>query len=388
MKLVALYSILLAGSAGLFAQDQAPPPPPSGQALNPQQLDDLVAPIALYPDPLLSQVLVASTYPLEIVQALQWTQRNPGLNGPDLTAAAAQQNWDPSIQALVVFPDVLRRLNDDINWTTDLGVAFVNQQQDVMDAVQRMRQQAEQAGKLSSTPQQTVSTDYDDGSPYVSIVPAAPDVIYVPVYDPYWIWGPPVFYPSYARWYYPPRTVIYSGVGFGFGGGIHLGLYFGSGWGGWGAWGWHPGWGSRSVIVNNRFITRYNFNPTRVVNVRGKTVWAHEAGRPVASPRPAFDNRVRDNVRPGFDTRNHAAPNFESRRQDNPRPSFERTAPANAVQNRPAPQSRPAAPQPQFRAPENRPAPQPRAERAPSNSGGGHSRPASEGRSNEGRSRH
>src|SRR5947209_1955469 len=103
MKVIALLSVLLVTSVGLFAQDQAPPPPPPGQALSPDQLNDLVAPIALYPDPLLSQVLVAATYPLEVVQALQWLQRNQGLSGADLTAAAAQQNWDPSIQALVVF---------------------------------------------------------------------------------------------------------------------------------------------------------------------------------------------------------------------------------------------------------------------------------------------
>src|SRR6185369_3775326 len=155
MKTLALLSVLMVGSAGLYAQDQAPAPaPPPGQTLTPDQLSDLVAPIALYPDPLLSQVLVAATYPLEIVQAQQWLQRNPGLSGADLTAAAAQQNWDPSIQALVVFPDVLKRLNDDVTWTTTLGNAFLAQQQDVMDAVQRMRRQAQEAGKLASTPQE------------------------------------------------------------------------------------------------------------------------------------------------------------------------------------------------------------------------------------------
>src|SRR5689334_8162083 len=107
MKLIALLSVLLAAPAGLPAQDQLAPPPPPAQLLTPDQLNNLLAPIALYPDPLLSQVLVASTYPLELVQAYQFMQKNPGLTGPDLTAAAAQQNWDPSVQALVVFPDVL-----------------------------------------------------------------------------------------------------------------------------------------------------------------------------------------------------------------------------------------------------------------------------------------
>src|ERR1017187_7337417 len=235
MKITALLGVLLVISVGLLAQDQAPapPPPPPGQTLTPDQLDDLVAPIALYPDPLLSQVLVASTYPLELVQVSQWLQRNPGLTGPDLTTAAQQQNWDPSVQALVVFPDVLKRLNDDISWTTNLGNAFLAQQQDVMDAVQRMRQQAQQAGKLASTPQENVVTGNEGGQPYIGIEPANPDVIYVPVYDPAWIWGPPLWYP-YPRWYWPPRSVIYGGIGFGFGGGINVGLQrralsFGSG---------------------------------------------------------------------------------------------------------------------------------------------------------------
>jgi len=147
-------------------------------------LNDLVAPIALYPDPLLSQVLVAATYPLEVVQAYQWAQKNTGMGGPALTQAAQQQNWDASVQALAVFPDVLKRLNDDVAWTTNLGNAFLAQQQDVMDAVQRMRQKAQQAGKLQSTAQENVVTTTDAGQPYIDIEPANPEVIYVPVYDP------------------------------------------------------------------------------------------------------------------------------------------------------------------------------------------------------------
>src|SRR3954467_11763909 len=123
----------------VFSQVPQPVPPPiqvdDGQpvpVMAAEQLDNLVAPIALYPDPLVSQILVASTYPLEVVEAYQWIQRNPGLTGPALTEAAAAQNWDPSVQALVMFPDVLKRLNEDVNWTTNLGDAFLNQQSDVM----------------------------------------------------------------------------------------------------------------------------------------------------------------------------------------------------------------------------------------------------------------
>jgi hypothetical protein len=299
MKITAPLAVLLLTTAALCAQDQpAPPPPPPGQTLSPDQLADLVAPIALYPDPLLSQILVACTYPLEVVQAFQWMQHNPGLGGPALTAAAQQQNWDPSIQALVVFPDVLKRLNDDVTWTTNLGNAFLAQQQDVMDAVQRMRQQAQQAGKLASTPQENVVTQNQGGQPYVEILPTNPDVIYVPVYDPAWIWGPPLWYP-YPRWYWPSRSVIVGGVGFGFGFGINVGLFFGGGWNGWGGWGWHPGWGNHTVIVNNTFIHQNNFNTSRITNVHGSAVWAHDpayrAGVPYANA--ALNNQYRGNVR-------------------------------------------------------------------------------------------
>src|SRR5262250_1642075 len=168
--------------SALLAQVPVPVPAPinSGQpipVLSPNELDGLVAPIALYPDPLISQILVAATYPLEVVEAYQWLQRNPGLSGPALTQNVAAQNWDPSIQALVMFPDVLKRLNEDVTWTTSLGNAFLNQQADVMNAVQRKRASAQRAGKLFSTPQQQVITTVDAGQPLVVIAPTNPDLI-------------------------------------------------------------------------------------------------------------------------------------------------------------------------------------------------------------------
>ncbi len=280
-------ALLVPGDAILLAQD-APPPPPQNQAplLPPEQLDSLAAPVALYPDPLLSQILVAATYPLELVQASQWLQQNRGLTGPALTQAAAQQNWDPSVQALVVFPDLMQRLTQDITWTTNLGNAFLAQQGDVMDAVQRLRARAEQAGKLASTPQQQVVNTNDGGRPVIEIQPASPEVIYVPQYDPAYIWGPPVFFP-YPRWYYPrPGIALIGGGFFGFGVGISMGLYFGGGWGGWGGWGWHPGWGSHTVIVNNTFIHRNNFNTTHITNVHGSSTWAHDSFHRQGVPYP------------------------------------------------------------------------------------------------------
>jgi hypothetical protein len=230
-------------------------------------------------------------------------QRNPGLSGPALTQAAQQQNWDPSVQALVVFPDVIKRLNDDITWTTNLGNAFLAQQNDVMDAVQSMRQRAQQAGRLQSTPQLNVQTRNDGGQPYIDIEPADPDIIYVPVYDPVWIWGPPLWYP-YPRWYWPPRSFLTGGLYFGFGGGINVGLFFGGGWRGWGGWGWHPGWGDRRVIVNNTFIHQNNFNGRNIGNMHGTSTWAHDpehrAGVPYANPglRDQYRGNVRQNIAP------------------------------------------------------------------------------------------
>ncbi len=172
----------------------------------PQQLDDLVAPIALYPDPLLGQVLAASTYPLELVEAGQWMQQNGNLHGQDLINAARQQNWDPSVQALVAFPDVLAMLNRDVRWTTDLGNAFLAQQQDVMGAVQRMRVRAQANGRLKSNQQEIVTNQAQN----VVIEPANPNYVYVPEYNPDYVWGPP------AGGYYPPLLYPPVTLGFGF----------------------------------------------------------------------------------------------------------------------------------------------------------------------------
>jgi hypothetical protein len=325
-----LCGLFLLSQNGLLRAQQPPPVPPPDQALSPQQLDDLVAPIALYPDPLLSQILVAATYPLEVVQAYQWMQRNPGITGAALTQAVQQQNWDPSVQALVVFPDVVKRLNDDVTWTTNLGNAFLAQQADVMDAVQRMRLQAQQAGKLASTPQEVVTTSNQDGQPVVEIEPADPAVIYVPVYDPAWIWGPPLYYP-YPGWFWPPRPG--AGLFFSFGPGIGIGAYFGGGWGGWGGWGWHPGWGAHTVIVNNTFIHRYNFNSVRLEQLHGTSVWAHDSfhrqGVPYARPELAtrYQAPVRQNLRPNATQQARTAPGRAAQTQER---MGNRTVPQNS----------------------------------------------------------
>ena len=305
MRAVFWAALLLVPMGQLLFAQQPPELPPPNQALAPDQLDDLVAPVALYPDPLVSQILVASTYPLELVQALQWLQRNPGIAGAALTQAAEQQNWDPSIQALVIFPDLVKRLNQDITWTTNLGNAFLNQQADVMDAVQRMRSKAQQAGKLSSTPQQTVTTTSDNGQPEIVIQPANPQMIYLPNYDPAYFWGPPLYYP-YANWFYPPYG---GGAYWGFGMGIPMGLYFGGGWGGWGGWGWGFGWGGHNLMINNNFIHRYNFNSRGIGSLTGTSAWSHDASHRQGVPysNSAVSNRYGGNVRQNLQSRGSAS---------------------------------------------------------------------------------
>ena len=294
-------AMMLASGDAVFVAQQPPAAPlpalpPPGQSLTPEQLDDLVAPIALYPDPLLGQLLVASTYPLEVVQAYQWLQRSPGLSGPALTQAAQQQPWDASVQALVLFPTVLKQLNDDITWTTNLGNAFLAGQAAVMDSVQRMRLQAQQLGKLGSTPQQQVITQTDAGQPELEIEPVDPDMIYVPMYDPLWIWGPPRFYP-YPRWFWPPPPP--PGVFLQFGAGISIGAFFGAGWNGWGEWGWHPGWGSHAILINGGFIHRNNFPPGRLAGFAGTTAWEHDPGHRQGVPYPnaALNDRYHGSIR-------------------------------------------------------------------------------------------
>ncbi len=262
--------------------ESQPPPPP----LNQDQLQNLVAPIALYPDNLLSQILAASTYPIEVVEAQQWLQQNRGLKGQQLMDAAKQQNWDPSVQALVAFPDVLTRLNQDIRWTTDLGNAFLAQQADVMHAVQVLRGKAQANGKLQSTPQESVVTETQNGQSAIQIQPVEPGVIYVPVYNPAWVWGPPVY------GFYPPLFYPGIDVGFSFLPGIDLGFYFGGGWGLWGGfgWGWGPDWFGGRILLNGNFFHRYGFNDFH----RGLGgVWAHDPGhrRGVAYPNRAVASR-------------------------------------------------------------------------------------------------
>ena len=325
--------LLLPAGAHLVAQEQPPPgeqaPPPQAgppaQALSPDQLADLVAPIALYPDSLLSQVLVAATYPLEVVEAGQWLQQNRNLRGAQMVEAARQQNWDASIQALVVFPDVITRLNSDIRWTTDLGNAFLAQQADVMSAVQRLRAQASQAGRLKSNSQVSVTTQTQGGQTAIDIQPADPQVVYVPQYNPAYMWGPP------AYGYYPPLYYPDIGFGFGFGPGIYIGSFFGGL--GWGGWGWGPNWFGNSIYVNNSFFHRYGFSDFHGGGAfQGRGAWAHDASHRLGVPysNGALTNRLRGasgaRAAAGGGQR-YATPREQSLNRANPGGNVARSAP-------------------------------------------------------------
>ena len=169
----------------------------------PEQLDQMLAPIALYPDALLAQTLMAAGYPLEVVEAARWSQANPNLKGDAAVAAVKDKDWDVSVKSLTAFPQVLKMMNDQLDWTQKIGNAMIAQQKDVADSVQRLRAKAAAAGNLKSTPQQTVTTQPAGSGSTIVIEPANPQSIYVPYYNPAWAYGPWP-YPAYPPPYYPP----------------------------------------------------------------------------------------------------------------------------------------------------------------------------------------
>jgi hypothetical protein len=238
------------------------------QPLTKAQLEQLVAPIALHPDPLLSQILMASTYPLEVVEASRWSKENPNVTGQALQDAMQKQSWDPSVKALTAVPQTLQMMNDEISWTQQLGDAFLGQQKDVLDAVQALRARADASGNLQSTPQQKVtktSTPPPSVQPSPSgaartvytIEPAVPDEYYVPIYNPTLVYGDWP-YPAYEPFYwYPPGYV--AGNVLSFGAGVAVG---------WAIWG-NTNWWNNRVDIN---VNRYNrFNHTDIRNNN----WAH-----------------------------------------------------------------------------------------------------------------
>jgi hypothetical protein len=226
------------------------------------QLDSLVAPIALYPDPLLAQMLAASTYPLEIIQLQQWLIKHKDLKDKALVDAVQKQPWDPSVQGLAGLPDAVKQLAENIKWTTDLGNAFLAQQGDVMDAVQRMRLKAQGAGNLKSSEQQKVETKVVESKTIVIIEQANPQVVYVPSYNPVVVYGPPVY--PYPPIVYPPVGAYVAGAAISFGVGMAVGAAMNGGWGYHSNWG---GGGNNNVYVNNS--NNYVNNSNRNTNING-----------------------------------------------------------------------------------------------------------------------
>ena len=217
-----------------------------GQGFKPEEIDALVAPIALYPDALLSQIFMASTYPLEVVEASRWAKQNQNLKGDALAQALEKQDWDPSVRSLVNFPDVLSNMSEKLDWTQKLGDAFLSQQKEVMDAVQRLRAKADAAGNLKTTEQQKVIVE----EKIIKIEPASPQVVYVPTYNPTVVYGawPYPAYPPYP--WYPPGYAFGASM-LAFGTGVALGAAWGFAWGG-------ANWGRGSVDVDINRNTNFN----------------------------------------------------------------------------------------------------------------------------------
>ena len=255
LLVVAAFAPPFALGARAQAQDYSTAQAPT-RAFSQAELDQMLAPVALYPDALLSQVLMAAIYPIEVVEAARWTRANPGLKGDDAVRAAQNQDWDPSVQSLVAFPQILQRMDEQLNWTESLGDAFLAQEPAVMDTVQQLRRRAQAAGNLRSSEQIRVVQE----GPVIYVRPARPQVVYVPYYDPlvvYGDWWWPAYRPVYwAPWagYARPRPAPGISVGFWFGSpvGISANFFFGD-----------VDWGRRSVRVVHP--TAYYYRPPRVI---------------------------------------------------------------------------------------------------------------------------
>jgi uncharacterized membrane protein YgcG len=326
---LALGVVYASGAQNLAAQQDAQAPvqsqdePPDGQQRpqhapqTPEQLQQLVAPIALYPDSLVAQILAASTFPEQIVEADRWVQAHPDLKGEDLGQAVDQQPWDPSVKALAAFPSVLGNMDKNLTWTSSLGDAYYNQQQNVMDAVQVMRQRAQEAGNLKSTPQQTVSTQ--DST--VVIQPADPNVVYVPAYNPWIVYGGPIG--PWPGWY-PYPGIWYGGPYLSFGLGFGVGFYGGFGWG-WNNWGFN--WHNHYAIYNhNRYYSRSATFYNRNNYYRGGGARGGVYNRPGATTRPFNGNNQA--------ARGYAQPRAQSGTHSNAFSGYDRGGQARSYSSR------------------------------------------------------
>ena len=235
-----------------------------------EELDQLLAPVALYPDSLVSQILMASTYPLEVIQADRWAKQNKSLKGDALTKSLEQQNWDPSVKSLVNFPQVLDMMGQKLDWTQKLGNAFLAQQKDVLNTVQSLRTKAKAAGHLKTTKEQVVIVE----KTIIKIEPANPQVVYVPVYNPTVVYGP-WWYPAYPPYYYYPPGYVATRTAFAFAAGVAMGAAWGYAWG-------HSNWHGGDIDIDvtrnidlNRNINRDKYKGKFGNNRSGKGNWKH-----------------------------------------------------------------------------------------------------------------
>jgi Protein of unknown function (DUF3300) len=241
---------LISNARAADLQSQQPlqtTPPPTSSAPTPKELQQLVAPIALYPDGLVAQVLAGATNPTDVVEADRWLQENKNLKGSQLMAAVDKQPWDPSIKALTEFPSVLHNMSVNLAWTSGLGDAYFNDPNGVMAAIQALRKDAQKAGNLKTTPEQTVTTEGQT----IVIQPTNPDVVYVPTYSPGVVYGTPIAaYPGYSGW----DVAAASALSFGVGALVGSAFNYGWGWRGWGA-DWH---GGSATFNRNNYVSRSN----------------------------------------------------------------------------------------------------------------------------------
>lgn len=253
---IGLVLICLALPAPIFAQETP------AKVFKQEELDQLLAPIALYPDDLLTQILMASTYPLELVQAERWVKQNKSLKGDALKAALEKQPWDASVKALVPFPEVVTMMSEKLEWTQKLGDAFLAQQKDVMDTVQRLRRKAAEAGNLKSSKEQAVKKEAD----IIIIEAANPQVVYVPAYNPtvvYGTWAYPA-YPPYPVYAYPPGAALFT---------FTMGVAIGAAWYGHGC---HADYHGGTVNINRDVtVNRPAGSGTRPGGGGGGEQWKH-----------------------------------------------------------------------------------------------------------------
>jgi hypothetical protein len=268
LLLVFFLVFLMAAPPGILAQSTE-----EQKLFKQEELDQILAPIALYPDDLLTQVLMASTYPLEIVQAERWAKQNKSLKGDALAGALEKQDWDPSVKSLVNFPDVLTMMSEKLDWTQKLGDAFLEQEKEVMDTVQKLRQKANEAGNLKTTSEQKVIVEKETKT--IVIEPANPQVVYVPTYNPTVVYGA-WWYPSYPPYYYYPPGYA-AGAAFSFAAGVAVGAAWGYAWG-------HSNWHGGDVdidvdrntnINNNIDRSKYKDKAGTGTGQGGKGKWEH-----------------------------------------------------------------------------------------------------------------